>query len=105
MDFVHPDIEQEYDRWQRVVGDDDPYRSNDTIGLHDVLAAHFLIVDYFAEKKYGIGGVGPRNIDLLHSALSRQFTGYNGVRKWKGLYETCATLMFGLIMKSRFPRC
>jgi death-on-curing protein len=72
------------------------------IGLRDLLAAHFLIVDYFAEKKYGIGGVGPRSLDLLHSALSRQFTGYGGARKWNGLYENCATLMFGLVMNHPF---
>ena len=72
-----------------------PYQSNDTIGLHELLAAHFLMIDYFAEKRYGIGGVGPRSLDLLHSSLSRQFTGYGGVRKWSGLFENCATLIFG----------
>jgi prophage maintenance system killer protein len=102
MDFVNANVEKEYERWKCVVGSEDPYRSDDTIGLRDVLAAHFLIVDYFAEKNYGIGGVGPRSVDLLHSALSRQFTGFDGVRKWKGLYETCATLMFGLIMNHPF---
>jgi death-on-curing family protein len=102
MEFLHTDVEAEFDRWTGIVGPEDPYRSNDTIGLHDLLAAHFLIIDYFAEKKYGIGGVGPRDLDLLHSALSRQFTAYGGVSKWNGLYENCATLMFGLIMNHPF---
>jgi death-on-curing family protein len=102
LDFLHAEIEEEYRRWKSIVGVDDPYQSTDTIGLHEVLAAHFLIVDYFAEKKYGVGGVGPRSLDLLHSAVSRQFTGYGGTRKWKGLYENCATLMFGLIMNHPF---
>jgi death-on-curing family protein len=102
MYFLHAEIEKEYKRWQNIVGPDDPYQSNDTIGLQDVLAAHFLIIDYFVEKNYGIGGVGLRNVDLLHSALSRQFTGYGGVRKWNGLFEHCATLMFGLIMNHPF---
>lgn len=102
MEFLHADVEEEYRRWKAIVGDDDPYRSDDTVGLHDVLAAHFLIIDYFAEKKYGIGGVGPRSLDLLHSALSRQFTGFSGARKWTGPYENCATLMFGLIMNHPF---
>jgi prophage maintenance system killer protein len=102
MDFLHAEIEEEYNRWKNIVGADDPYQSSETIGLHDVLAAHFLIVDYFAEKKYGVGGIGPRSLDLLHSALSRQFTGYAGVRKWTGLWETCATLMFGLTMNHAF---
>ncbi len=102
MHFVHVEVEEQYKRWQNIVGLDDPYRSDDTIGIHEVLSAHFLIVDYFAEKKYGIGGVGPKSLDLLHSALSRQFTGYGGQRKWNGVYENCATLMFGLIMNHAF---
>jgi death-on-curing protein len=102
MDFLHDDIETEYKRWKNLIGSGDPYQSSETIGLQEVLAAHFLIIDYFAEKKYGIGGVGPRDLDLLHSALSRQFTGYGGAKKWSGLYENCATLMFGLIMNHPF---
>jgi death-on-curing family protein len=102
MDFLHADIEGEYKRWQNIVGVDDPYQSNDTVGLHELLAAHFLIIDYFAEKSYGVGGVGPRSLDLLHSALSRQFTGFGGVAKWNGLFENCATLMFGLVMNHPF---
>jgi hypothetical protein len=53
MDFLHAEIEKEYKRWQNIIGPDDPYQSNDTIGLHELLAAHFLMIDYFAEKKYG----------------------------------------------------
>lgn len=102
MEFSHPDIEAEYRRWMDIVGTDDEYLTNDTIGLHDVLSAHFLIVDYFADKGYGIGGVGPRSLDLLHSALSRQFTGYNGVNKWSGVYQISATLLFGLIENHPF---
>ena len=74
MDFLHADVEREYQRWTKIVGFDDPYHADDTVGLHDVLKAHFLLIDYFVEKNYAIGGVGPRDLDLLHSALSRQFT-------------------------------
>jgi len=102
MEFLHPTVEEEYKRWKSIVGSEDQFQSDDTIGLHDVLAAHFLMIDYFAEKNYGIGGVGPRSLDLLHSALSRQFTAFGGIRKWNGLYEISATLMFGLIMNHPF---
>lgn len=102
MEFLHADIEKEYERWKETIGSDDPYRSDDTIGLHDLLDAHFLLIDYFVEKKYAFGGVGPRDLDLLHSALSRQFTSYGGLKKWNGLFENCATLMFGLIMNHPF---
>lgn len=102
MDFLHADVEREYQRWTKIVGGDDPYHADDTVGLHDVLKAHFLLIDYFVEKNYAVGGVGPRDLDLLHSALSRQFTSYGGVKKWNGLFENCATLMFGLIMNHPF---
>jgi hypothetical protein len=80
MDFLHPDIEEEYKRWQKIVEPDDPYQSNDTVGPHELLAAHFLMIDYFAEKSYGIGGVGPRSLDLLHSAPSPAVHGVRGRR-------------------------
>ena len=88
---------------KKIVGPDDPYQAEDSVGLHDLLAAHFLLIDYFVEKKYAFGGIGPKNLDLLHSALSRQFTdSYAGINKWNGLFENCATLMFGLIMNHPF---
>jgi prophage maintenance system killer protein len=102
MDFLSASVEAEFKRWREIVGPEDPYTSDDTIGLHDVLASHFLIVDYFAGKGYGIGGVGPRTLDLLHSAVSRQCTGYGGARKWKGVYEHCATLLFGIVKDHTF---
>lgn len=102
MDFQHQDIEREYIRWRDEIGLEDPYASQETLGIHEVLKAHFLIVDYFADKNYGIGGVGPRSLDLLHSTLSRQFTGFAGIQKWNGLYPNCATLMYGLIKNHPF---
>jgi death-on-curing family protein len=102
MDFLHVHIENEYERWKKIVGPDDPYQAEDSVGLHDLLAAHFLLIDYFVEKKYAFGGIGPKNLDLLHSALSRQFISYAGINKWNGLFENCATLMFGLIMNHPF---
>jgi hypothetical protein len=41
MDFLDSGIEREFKRWKEIVGPEDPYDSDDTIGLHDVLAAHF----------------------------------------------------------------
>ena len=70
MEFLHADVEEEHRRWMGIVGPEDPYQADTSVGMHDVLTAHFLIVDYFWEKQYGIGGVGPRSLDLLHSALS-----------------------------------
>ena len=102
MEFLHADVEREYERWIRIAGSDDPYSSRTTIGLHDVLRAHFLIADFFIENQYGIGGVGPRSLDLLHSAIYRQFVSFDGKEKWPGNLEKCATLMFGLVKDHPF---
>ena len=31
----------------------------------DVVEAHFCVADYFYENDYGIGGIGPRDINIL----------------------------------------
>jgi death-on-curing family protein len=59
-------------------------------------------VDFFREIGQGIGGVGPKSIDLLHFALSRQFSEYDGKSRWTDRVDICATLMYGLIMNHPF---
>jgi death-on-curing family protein len=102
MEFLHEDIHREYERWAKLVGTDDPYTGRHTMGLHEVLRAYFLIADFFAENEYGIGGIGPRSVDLLHSAIYRQFVSFDGKEKWSSPYEKCATLMFGLVKDHPF---
>lgn len=80
----------------------DPYVGRVTIGMHEVLQAHFLLAEFFSQKGEGIGGVGPKSLDLLHSALSRQFVQYGGKPKWSNGVDICATLMFGLIKNHPF---
>jgi len=105
MELLHEEIEQEYRKWVDIAGPDDPHVTGDMIGLHGILAAYFLLVDYFAEKGFGIGGVGPRSLDFLDSAISRKFTGYDGARKWSGVYRICATLLFGTDFGPSLSRC
>lgn len=102
MDFLNAEVEKEYQRWCGLVGSDDPYTSKDTVGLHQVLKAHFLIVDFFAQEGEGIGGIGPKSVDLLHSAIYRQFVSFGGKDKWDMPLEKCATLLFGLIKDHPF---
>jgi death-on-curing family protein len=102
MEFIHQEVAREYERWLDLAGSDDPYRSSRTMGLHDVLRAHFLIVDFFMENKYGIGGIGPKSLDLLHSAIYRQFISFEGTEKWSSDCEKCATLLFGLVKDHPF---
>lgn len=95
-------VQEEFERWLKIFGDEDPYDSPETVGLKDVLRAHFLIADYFYTEDYGLGGVGPKDPDLLHSSIYRQFVSYGGVDKWKTPYERCATLVFGIVKDHPF---
>ena len=81
MEHIDPNLYEDYLRWTKSIGDD-PYVSNNCVGIIDVLKAHYLIIDYFF-KEYGegVGGIGPRNLNILHSTLSRQHSAYEGVRK------------------------
>ncbi len=100
--FLHADIEREFKRWQGLVGEDDPYAHPECIGIHDVLRAHFLIADFFVEGDNPIGGVGPKSVDLLHSAIYRQFVSFGAKDKWTTPLEKCATLLFGLVKDHPF---
>ena len=102
MDLVCKELQEDYDRWAIEIGED-VYLSHKTIGILDVLRAHYLIIDFFAyERNEGVGGVGPRSLSLLHSTLSRQFSGYNETIKWKTDLEICASLFWGLIKNHAF---
>lgn len=95
-------IAKEHKRWVDILGDEDQYTSDRTIGLHEVLRAHFLIADYFYTMDTGLGGIGPKNKEMLHSAVYRQFTGFGGKDKWQTDYERAATLMYGIICNHPF---
>lgn len=104
MLFYDAALEREYFRWVGKIGSDDPYKSRSTIGLHEVLRAHFLILDFFSQDQNGegVGGVGPKDIDLLHSAVYRQFVSFGGKDKWPSPLEKCATLMYGIVKDHPF---
>lgn len=101
-EFTIAAIEGEYRRWQGLVGPADPYLSKYTIGLHETLQAHFLLADFFSVSGEGIGGVGPKNTTMLHSALARQFVEFGGRPKYTDRIDICASLMFGLINNHPF---
>jgi hypothetical protein len=69
---MRPDLAKEYLRVAAKLDRDD-YCGQYALGVPDVLRAHFLIVDHFLTNELeGVGGVGPRDRNLLHSAVSRQ---------------------------------
>ena len=102
MDILSAELKEDYCRWLAMIGDE-IYEGPKTIGILDVLRAHYLIIDFFStEYGQGIGGVGPKSLNMLHSTLSRQTSGYNGVAKWNDDLEICATLFWGLIKNHAF---
>ena len=44
-----------------------------------------------------MGGIGPRESDLLHSAVYRQFVASAGKDKWPDPFQKAATLVFGIV--------
>lgn len=108
--FDHPQINREYLRWRKKLGAESeaetPHAesSGDALTVAEVLRAHFLIAQFFADEEEGLGGIGPRDKtgDLLHSAVSRQFTGFGGERKWTDNFHIAATVLFGLIKNHPF---
>jgi len=100
--FDNDRIRNEFNRWVTHFGNNDPYQSETTVGLFDVLRAHFLIADYFYSKDTGLGGVGPRDASLLHSAIYRQFVSFGGKDKWSTSFEKAATLLYGIISDHPF---
>lgn len=100
LSFRHPDVEAEHQKWLDLAA-----RETQGVGgitISDVLDVHFLIVDTFYGKKAGLGGIGPKDLGLLSSAVSRQFTSYGGVDKWERIEDKAATLLFGLVLNHPF---
>lgn len=73
-----------------------------SISIEDVLWAHFMIADFFYKNGEGIGGVGPRDINLLQSTVDRQRVSLGGEWKYSSPYELGATLLFGIVRNHPF---
>lgn len=98
---LRPELASELERWQKEVGDDERH-SPLGVTTGEVLIAHFLLADYFHEVGEGIGGIGPKSLHLLQSAVSRQYVSFGGRDKWQDLYGVTATLFYGLVKNHAF---
>ena len=97
--FQHDEIREEFRRWKRQLP---IYGYNDGLSYEDVLTVHFLLADMFFGKSSGIGGIGPKSLDLLISAVSRQHVGFAGEKKWVEPEEIAATLLYGIVLNHPF---
>jgi len=101
MELFNPEVQAEFERVNALVVDD-PFASQHTLGLRDVIRAHFLIVDFFITEQRELGGVGPKDMKLLESALYRAWVEFGGVAKWPDPFDRIATTLFGLIKDHPF---
>lgn len=101
MDF-QPEIRAEYDRVVGTLHGEDHFIAQGYLSTADIIRAHFLIADHFYIVGEGLGGVGPRDLNLLRSAVSRQMVSLGGRLKWTDRFDICATLFFGLIKNHAF---
>src|SRR5579885_445339 len=99
---LEPEIEAEYRRVAAATGGEDNRLGPDCLSLGEVLKAHFLIANHFYLEGTGLGGVGPRDVGLLQSAIHRQMVSFDGLIKWRDRYDVCATLLYGLIKNHPF---
>lgn len=99
---LEPEIEAEYNRVLRRLPDDGESSGILALGVRDVLRAHFLIANHFYLEERGLGGIGPRDTDLLYSAVHRQHVAFGKIAKWTDKFDVCATLFYGLIKNHPF---
>ena len=106
LKFDNSAISREHARWVKKLDPDGASADTraDALTWREVLRAHFLVAEFFAADGGGLGNVGPRdrNGELLQSALSRQFVGFDGVQKWHDHFQIAATALFGLIKNHPF---
>jgi death-on-curing protein len=98
---LEPEIEREFDRIAAQLPEEVETGPHALTAL-DVLRAHFLVANHFYLEGHGLGGIGPRDIGLLYSAVSRQYVAFGGQIKWADRFDVCATLFFGLIKNHPF---
>jgi death-on-curing family protein len=99
---LEPAINREYERTLRELNDNQSQPRDFHLSVVDVLKAHFLVANHFYLEGQGLGGIGPKDIGLLQSAVHRQHASFDGKLKWSNDFDVCATLFFGLIMNHPF---
>ena len=99
---LDPEIRAEYDRVLSALSEEDETSIQGYLSTADIIRAHFLIANHFYLVGEGLGGIGPRDLNLLRSAVSRQTVSLGGTLKWIDRFDVCATLFFGLIKNHAF---
>ena len=98
---VQKDLDDECDRWLKQLQNDER-QTPFGVTAAEVLRAHFMLAAYFRMLGEGIGGIGPKSLHLLQSAVSRQYVSLGGQLKWPDRYGAAATLFYGLVKNHAF---
>jgi death-on-curing family protein len=99
---LEPEVESEYQRVLMGMHDPSAHVVPHALSVREVLRAHFLIVNHFYLEGEGLGGIGPKDLGLLHSAVNRQYVSFGNKSKWTDGFDICATLFYGLIKNHAF---
>src|SRR5438874_3417926 len=99
---LEPEIDAEFQRSLAQLPDEEEGIAPYALGVVDVPRAHFLIANHFYLEGHGLGGIGPRDVGLLCSTVSRQYISFGGQTKWTAGFDVCATLFYGLIKNHAF---
>src|SRR5688572_10276382 len=102
MDRIPQDLRKEYERWCKQIPTEGPTEAG-KVTIRDALRAHVLLVDAFRYHEVeGVGGIGPRSMHLLASAIDRQGVGLGHVAKWTNIFEWTATTFYGMVKNHPF---
>src|SRR6476620_6780397 len=74
-EFINQSVAEHYNRLLGQIDESCAYQTANTLSVLDVLHAHYLIADFFVSEGQGIAQVGPRDMNLVHSAVYRQHVG------------------------------
>jgi death-on-curing protein len=102
VDRIPKELRNEFERWCKQIPSQPPLEVG-KVTIEDALKAHVLLIATFAETQAeGVGGIGPRSMHLLASAIDRQHVGIGSMSKWNDIYEWTATAFFGMVKNHPF---
>ena len=108
MLFVNKNLEREYNFWVDQFSEESVIFDGCELSIIDVLNAHYSIADFFLEDggcELNVSAIGPRDKNLLLTAISSQKDHCAKKIECKPKYEACATLFYQLIKLLPFHSC
>lgn len=98
---LEPEVASEFERFSADYREPTDFLAP-CLSVNDVLKAHFQIANHFYLEGSGIGGIGPKDMNMLESTVCRQVAGYGRVVKWVHLFDVAATLFYGIVKNHCF---